>query len=64
MFLAIGMSFEHEGFAGSRDVESEDPQIVSDYLEKEFGILFDQILLVKNDDITETIRYVESSDTN
>lgn len=50
MFLAIGINFEHEGFAGSRSIESEDPQIVSNYLEKEFGVLFDQILLVKNDD--------------
>ena len=54
-FLAIGMSFEHEGFAGSGDIESKDPQIVSDALEKEFGMIFDQILLVENGDESPSV---------
>lgn len=54
--LAIGFSYEHDGFCGSRLVADYDPQSVADYLFKEFGIWFDQILLVKNDDPSPTVQ--------
>lgn len=48
MFTAIGFSAEHEGFCASREVSTDKPQEVANYLENEFGIWFDQILLVVN----------------
>jgi hypothetical protein len=48
MFLAIGISCD-EGFTASRSSDSNNPQAVATYLETEFGIWFDQILLVEND---------------
>jgi len=54
-YLAIGISCEHEGFAASRSSESNDPQIVATYLETEFGIWFEQILLVVNDTDCPTV---------
>lgn len=53
-YTAVGFSAEHEGFCAyegfctSRDVTTDDPQSVADYLNKEFGLYFDQILLIKN----------------
>lgn len=46
--LAIGFSAIDEGFAASPLVEKEfdNAQSVSDFLYKEFGIVFDQILVV------------------
>lgn len=49
-YLAIGISFDNEGFAASRPVECDDQSQVAKYLRSEFGVSFDQILLVKNDD--------------
>lgn len=54
-YLAIGISCEHEGFAASRECESNDPQSVAVYLQQEFGISFDQILLVANDTDCPTV---------
>jgi hypothetical protein len=53
--LAIGFSAEHEGFCASRYVEKENAQNVAEYLNKEFGVWFEQILLVKNDDPCPTV---------
>lgn len=52
MQLAIGISFECEGFAASRlvhDLETN-AENVAEYLSDEFGLDFDQILLVDTDD--------------
>jgi len=51
--LAIGINFEHEGFAASRVVDLKDPQEVANYLNKEFQTFFEQILLVQNDEVIE-----------
>lgn len=52
MYTVIGFSAEHEGFCASREVgrevSTDKPQEVANYLENEFGIWFDQILLVVN----------------
>jgi hypothetical protein len=50
-FLAIGVSCEHEGFCASNVSEMNDPQIVADSLAKDFGLYFEQILLVQNDSV-------------
>lgn len=58
MYLAIGFSGEHEGFCASRGVDTTAPQEVADYLNKEFGIYFEQILLVANDvDCPDVVRH-------
>lgn len=49
MYLAIGFSGLHEGFCASRDTTSTDAQEVANHLQSEFGVWFEQILLVKND---------------
>ena len=59
-YLAIGISCEHEGFAASRSSEADTPQAVAAYLEKQFGIWFEQILLVINDtDCPAVLRHWE-----
>lgn len=51
--LAIGINFEHQGFAASRVVDSKEPQEVANFLNEEFQIFFDQILVVQNDEVIE-----------
>lgn len=53
--LAIGFTTEHEGFCASHLATNADPQSVADYLHSEFGVWFEQILLVKNDDPCPTV---------
>lgn len=48
MYTAIGFSSEHEGFCASREVTADDPQEIANFLDNEFGVWFDQILLVVN----------------
>lgn len=49
--LAVGISYEHEGFCGSRLTDQTNPKDVSDFLESEFGLKFDDILIIKNDEV-------------
>ncbi|NDD55186.1 hypothetical protein EBZ39_15205 [bacterium] len=57
-FTAVGFSAEHEGFCASRSVATDVPQSVADYLKVEFGLYFDQILLMKNgDDSPEVVHH-------
>lgn len=56
MYLAIGFSSE-QGFCASREVETENAQEVADFLLKEFGLYFDQILLAKNDADSPSIEH-------
>lgn len=51
MYLAIGFSAEHEGFCASRTTESNNAASVEKFLYDEFGVHFDTILLVQNDDV-------------
>lgn len=51
--LAIGISYEHEGFSGSRNIAETDRETVSKILKHEFGVEFDEILVVKNDDVID-----------
>jgi hypothetical protein len=53
IMLAIGINFEHQGFAASRVVDSKEPQEVANFLNEEFQIFFDQILVVQNDEVIE-----------
>lgn len=54
MYLAIGF-LESQGFVGSRNVDTTNPQEVADYLNREFGVYFDRILLVANDDDSPSV---------
>lgn len=45
-YLAIGICYEYEGFCGSRDVPSDKPQEVADFMAVEFDMDMDEILLV------------------
>jgi hypothetical protein len=51
MYLAIGFSAEHEGFCGSRTTKSNNANTVEKFMYDEFGVHFDTILLVQNDDV-------------
>lgn len=64
MYLAIGFSSEHEGFCASREVETENAQEVADFLFKEFGLYFDQILLTKNDADCPSVEHHWNLDRN
>lgn len=51
--LAIGFSTKDQGFVGSRPISNTDgdsergsAQVVSDYLYRQFGVVFDQVLVV------------------
>lgn len=57
MYLAIGFSSEHEGFCASRGVETDITQEVANSLYDNFGIYFDQILLVINDADCPTVKH-------
>ena len=48
MYTAVGFSGEHEGFCASRGVSSSDAQEIANYLKSEFGLWFEQILLMEN----------------
>lgn len=53
--LAIGISFENEGFAASPvPAEAQGAEAVEKYLRGEFGVRFDTILLVQNDEVQST----------
>ena len=56
-FTAVGFSSEHESFCASRCVNTDVPQEVADYLKLEFGLYFDQILLMKNGDDSPDVVY-------
>ena len=49
MFTAVGFTTEGEGgFCASIGVTSSNPQVVADQLARQFGIVFEQILLMEN----------------
>ena len=51
--LAIGISHEHEGFSASRLVGETNRNAISVLLQQEFGMEFDEILVVQNDNVVD-----------
>ena len=50
--LAVGISYDHEGFYTATlpsYVDAADSESVNTFLEKESGLVFDTILVIKND---------------
>lgn len=54
-YLAIGICYEYEGFCGSRDAPSDNPQEVADFMAVEFDMDMDEILLVAVQDGTPAV---------
>ena len=50
MYTAVGFTTTSEGFCASTGFESENPnpQDVANWLKSQFGVWFEQILLMKN----------------
>ena len=51
--LAIGIRYEHDGFCSSRVTNLTDRKEISAFLRKEFGVEFDEILLVQDDQVID-----------
>lgn len=51
--LAIGISFYYEGFFGSRSTDDATREAVEKLLRAEFGVEFDEFLVVSNDEVAD-----------
>ena len=54
--LAIGITHEHEGFSAATISGTSDRKAISVVLQQQFGMEFDEFIVVKNDEVVDNWR--------